>query len=183
MAQESKFTQFLHRLHLVEYVEDEEQQEEPLHRAPSGRETGARASSVYENRYDSARGIKRPAAAPRANFGGKNVKSSNKSRPGTAIARRGNEGGSLPVNKPDTMVYYLSTLSECAEVIKGIISGTSALVSFDNVDERTIQRIIDTLSGAAFALNAKVRKITDETYLIAPESVNVNMSRRIERRY
>lgn len=180
MAQESKFTQFLHKLHLVEYVDEGEEQEEPIRRAPASRENRS-SSSVYESRYDSSRGIKRPAS-PRAESGTRPAKHG-KSRSGTAIARVVNSGSNVPANKPDTMVYYLSTLSECAEVIKGIISGTSALISFDNVDERTIQRIIDTLSGAAFALNAKVRKITDETYLIAPESVNVNMSRRIERRY
>ena len=88
-----------------------------------------------------------------------------------------------PAARPDTVVYYISSLSECSAVIRDIIAGVSAVINFDGTDDRTSQRIIDTLAGAAFALNAKVRKITDNTYIIAPKNVNVNMSRHIERRY
>ena len=128
--------------------------------------------SLYASRYSSARGDR--TAAPRA----KNAKPAR-----TRAIQTVTERQSKPVSRPDTMVYYISSLSECAAVIRDIIAGVSAVINFDGTDARTSQRIIDTVAGAAFALNAKVRKITDNTYIIAPESVNVNMSRHVERRY
>ncbi len=127
--------------------------------------------SLYENRYSTSRGR---SETPRS----RTQKPVRTRAIQTAQTRQ-----NRPVSRPDTMVYYISTLSECAAVIRDIIAGTSAVINFDDVDDRTSQRIVDTLAGAAFALNAKMRKITDHTYIIAPESVNVNMSRHVERRY
>ena len=175
MAEESKITAFLRKLHLVEYVDEGDEPEEQSGRyaRPQPRTSGA---SVYESRYDTSRGIKR------------NVNRS--AEKGVAVKRGASASGSIarreektPTVKPDTMVYYLGSIRECAEVIRNVIDGTSAVINLDAADEHTMQRIVDTLSGAAFALNAKVRKITENTYLIAPENVNVNMTGRVERRY
>lgn len=135
--------------------------------------------SVYESAYDNARGFTRSGQTARGGQGKGNR---------SAAAGRGSRSAmqtvsNAPAARPDTVVYYVSSLSECAVVIKDIIAGVSAVINFDGTDDRTSQRIIDTLAGAAFALNAKVRKITDNTYIIAPKNVNVNMSRHIERRY
>ena len=43
-------------------------------------------------------------------------------------------------------------------------------------DERTLQRAVDTLSGAVYALHATIRKASETTYLLAPEGVEVNTS-------
>ena len=44
----------------------------------------------------------------------------------------------------------------------------------DQLDDATTQRAVDTLSGAAFALRAKIRRAADRTYLIAPSTVDVS---------
>jgi Uncharacterized protein conserved in bacteria len=168
MAQPNAFLELLMRLKILR-VDD----------APpdAPRRTGGQpldeSPSIYENRYSHSRGqdsAPRYGSEKRTRTGGSNV-------PANKLRQ------DQPVPRPDTMVYYLSSLSECATVIRDIIAGTSALVNFDDTDDRLSQRILDTLAGAAFALNAKVRKITDNTYLIAPENVKVNMSRHVERRY
>ena len=53
----------------------------------------------------------------------------------------------------------------------------------DDLDVKLMQRAVDTLSGAVFALHATIRKASDRTYLIAPSSVEVNESYDVERRY
>ena len=39
------------------------------------------------------------------------------------------------------------------------------------------------LAGAAFALHAKIRKVSEKMYLIAPENVEVNMTSSVSRHY
>ena len=176
MAQESKFTAFLRKIRLVEYVDEgDEPEEESLRRPYAKPQSRTSTASVYESRYDSSRGVKRPVSRSAVKGGSAKHTSSS-----SAVARREEK---TPTVKPDTMVYYLGSIRECAEVIRNVIEGTSAVINLDAADEHTMQRIVDTLSGAAFALNAKVRKITENTYLIAPENVNVNMTGRVERRY
>ncbi len=170
MAKIGSFTELLQKLKIIQ-VEEVDEDVSSLPRYESGRKTAGRPS-VFESAYSRARG--RETAASNA---GSRVKSAPRQQ--LALKKPQN----APVARPDTVVYYISALSECAQVIKDIIAGVSAVINFDGTDDRTSQRIIDTLAGAAFALNAKVRKITDNTYLIAPKNVNVNMSRHIERRY
>jgi len=163
MAQTSKFINFLEKVGLVQRVDSGEEQPRPSAPRQHSRSTG---SSVYERNYRAERG-QSPSPRPVQHRGtGSMVKSA-----------------AVPAVKPDTVVYYLGSLSECADVIRAILDGTSVVINFSETDDRLSQRIIDTLSGAAFALNAKVRKITDDTYLIAPSNVNINTTGRVNRRY
>ena len=177
MAKFGGFTELLQKLKIIQIEEDD---------APRPvRESGGEPS-VYENAYARRTpGRSEPTRAEavrsdraRSAYGGR-LRSGASSHKGGGLATV----SEAPVPRADTVVYYISSLSECAAVIKDIIAGVSAVINFDGTDDRTSQRIIDTLAGAAFALNAKVRKITDNTYIIAPKNVNVNMSRHIERRY
>ena len=82
-----------------------------------------------------------------------------------------------------TMVYYLHTLNECSDVIQDLIIGNSVLLNMEETDSALMQRIVDTLAGASFAIHAKFRKVSEKTYLIAPENVQVNIPSSVERRY
>lgn len=85
-------------------------------------------------------------------------------------------------SRHQTVIYYLHTLEECREVITDLIDGKTVLLNLEEMDEKAIQRGIDTLCGAAFALNATLRKASDKTYLIAPTNVEVAMTNDAERR-
>ncbi len=82
-----------------------------------------------------------------------------------------------------TMVYYMHSLSECSNVIRDLIRGYSILLNLEEADTAQMQRIVDTLAGATFALGAVIRKVSERTYIIAPKNVNVMTSDRFERRY
>ena len=82
-----------------------------------------------------------------------------------------------------TMVYYMHALSECSNVIRDLIRGYSILLNLEEADTAQMQRIVDTLAGATFALGAVIRKVSERTYIIAPKNVNVMTSDRFERRY
>jgi len=80
------------------------------------------------------------------------------------------------------IVYYLHTLDECREVITDLLDNKSILLNLEDMDDRVIQRAIDTLGGAAFALNANLRRASDRTYLIAPNSVDIAYTNDSDRR-
>jgi len=86
-------------------------------------------------------------------------------------------------SRHQTVIYYLHALEECREVIIDLIDSKTVLLNLEEMDERTIQRAIDTLCGAAFALNATLRKASDKTYLIAPTNVEVALTNDAERRF
>ena len=73
-----------------------------------------------------------------------------------------------------TVMYSLHSLEDCCEVIDQLIANNTVVLTMDELDGRLLQRAVDTLSGAVFALHASIRKASDRTYLVAPMSVEVN---------
>ncbi len=60
------------------------------------------------------------------------------------------------------------------DVIDNLILNNTVVLTMDDLDEKLMQRAVDTLSGAVFALHATIRKASERTYLIAPMTVEVN---------
>ena len=82
-----------------------------------------------------------------------------------------------------TVMYSLHSLEDCCEVIDQLIANNTVVLTMDELDGRLLQRAVDTLSGAVFALHASIRKASDKTYLVAPMSVEVNEAYDLDRRY
>jgi len=78
-----------------------------------------------------------------------------------------------PDNKPQAVIYYLHSLEQCRNVINDLIDNKTILLNLEDMDERYLQRGIDMLAGAAFALNASIRKASNRTYLLAPNSMEI----------
>lgn len=72
-----------------------------------------------------------------------------------------------------TMMFTLRALRDANQVIKELVRGTTIIVTLNTQDEHTAERIVDTLSGAVFALEGTIRKASPTTFLLAPRSVNV----------
>ena len=86
-----------------------------------------------------------------------------------------------PRTSGSAVIFYLHQLDECREVIMALLDNKSVFLNLEDMDERLVQRGIDTLSGAAFALQAKLERTSEKTILIAPSSVRVEMSAQEER--
>ena len=84
-------------------------------------------------------------------------------------------------NRSRTVMYSLHSLEDCCEVIDQLIANNTVVLTMDELDGRLMQRAVDTLSGAVFALHASIRKASDRTYLVAPMSVEVNDAYDVER--
>ena len=82
-----------------------------------------------------------------------------------------------------TVMFSLRTLEDCCAVIDELIANNTVVLTMDEMDGHLMQRAVDTLSGAVFALSANIRKASDKTYLITPMSVEVNEAYDVERRF
>lgn len=70
-------------------------------------------------------------------------------------------------------VICVRQIEECREIIKCLLRGESVLLNLENVDPKDCGRIVDLLSGAAFALQGRMIKVAHLAYLLAPQSVEV----------
>ena len=52
-------------------------------------------------------------------------------------------------------------------------SGKTVLLNLENTDRTVVRRMIDFISGAAYALEANIKQATKDSYFIAPKKVDV----------
>lgn len=164
----------------------EDAYEEPRYTPPRKNDRGGYGYQQQEERFYEERFDRRPQQAeprPRQNQA-RNPRPAPQPRARNQAEEREmvRHEGTMQAHT-STMVYYLHSLSECGDVIQDLIRGNSVFMNLEETDSAQMQRIVDTLAGATFALNAKIRKVSEKTYLIAPKNVNVNMTRNVERRY
>lgn len=72
-----------------------------------------------------------------------------------------------------TMIYQLASYEDSKDVIDDLLEGHSVLINLESLQLEEAQRIIDTLIGACYAINATIKKAAAQTYLLAPETVEV----------
>lgn len=70
-------------------------------------------------------------------------------------------------------IVNVRQIEECREIIRYLLRGESILLNLENVDPKDCGRVVDLLSGAAFALQGRMIKIAHLSYLLAPENVEI----------
>ena len=70
-------------------------------------------------------------------------------------------------------IVVVRQIEECREIIKCLLRGESVLLNLENIDPKDCGRVVDLLSGAAFALQGRMLKVAHLSYLLAPENVEV----------
>jgi cell division inhibitor SepF len=61
-----------------------------------------------------------------------------------------------------------------ADIADLLLSKKTVLLNLENTNRETARRLIDFLSGAAYALGGGVQKVADNTYAITPSNVAVS---------
>lgn len=139
------------------------------------RTTNARRASAYVDRADERGGRYDYAPRTTSRFGSLDLdggRSEDQPR-----AQRSN------APRQRTMMFTLHNLEDCCDVIDNLILNNTVVLTMDNLDPQLMQRAVDTLSGAVFALHATIRKASELTYLIAPNGVEVNETYDMDRRF
>ena len=70
-------------------------------------------------------------------------------------------------------IVCVRQIDECRAIIKCLLRGESVLLNLENIDPKDCGRVVDLLSGAAFALQGRMLKVAHLSYLLAPENVEI----------
>ena len=76
-------------------------------------------------------------------------------------------------NKPSVVLFRPTKYGECTKAADDLRARKAVIVNMEDVDASTACRVVDFLSGCAYALDGKVRKIASDTYLVCPQSMDV----------
>jgi len=87
--------------------------------------------------------------------------------------RMSSQASSEPEYAHCERIVVVHQIEECREIIKCLLRGESVLLNLEDIDQKDCARVVDLLSGAAFALQGRMLKVAHLAYLLAPESVEV----------
>ena len=76
-------------------------------------------------------------------------------------------------NKPSVVLFRPTNFNEATKAADDLREKKAVIVNLENVDASMARRVVDFLSGCAYALDGKVKKIAVSTYLFCPYSMDV----------
>ena len=75
-----------------------------------------------------------------------------------------------------TVIFNPKSYEDVGRLIDHLKHGDQVIVDFSTTNQGVVARILDFMSGAIYALNGSVRKITSDIYLFAPNCVAIGYS-------
>ncbi len=136
-----------------EYDDEEEvegyEEEEEVETRPARRRAPAFNFSAEEDTASTA-----PAAAP--------------------AAKSGFSGSVVSMgNKQEVVLFHPANFNDTSKAADDLRNKKAVIVNMENVDKAMARRVVDFLSGCAYALDGKVKKVAQSTYLFCPHNMDV----------
>ena len=117
----------------------------------------------------------RPRPNPFASFGGESSQSAAQARP--AVSSRPREGKVVnfgPAGGQSQVVLIKPERFEtAAEIADHLRAKRPVLINLETTPKEVTRRLVDFLSGVAYAIDGKVKKIAANTYIITPPNVDL----------
>lgn len=139
--------------------------------------------SYSEDEYDEEEGYEEDLyeeEAPAPRRGRRNAEAGKDFEPGTPAAPAKAEAGSfsgkvlsMNANKPSVVLFRPTGFNDASQAADDLRDKKAIIVNMENVDRNVARRVVDFLSGCAYALDGKVKKIAQATYLFCPNSMEV----------
>ncbi|MBQ9168016.1 MAG: cell division protein SepF [Oscillospiraceae bacterium] len=76
-------------------------------------------------------------------------------------------------SKQEVILFRPSNFNDTSKAADDLRSKKAVVVNMENVDKAMARRVVDFLSGCAYALDGKVKKIAQSTYLFCPHNMEV----------
>ena len=129
----------------------EEAEEEP---APRARRSSPFASSSAAPAAPAA------AAAPVA-------------APASAAPSFGGQVLNMSSGKQEVVLFHAKTFDDAAKAADELCKRKAVILNMENVDKALTRRVVDFLSGSVYALDGRVKKVAQSTYLFCPHNMDV----------
>lgn len=94
-------------------------------------------------------------------------RSNNKVTPMRQPAKRNAPTMEVCVIKPNNM-------DDSREITETLLTGRTVILNLEGLDLEDAQRIIDFISGAAFAIDGNLQKISNSIFLVTPAHVDIS---------
>ena len=80
----------------------------------------------------------------------------------------------LEGNSLELKIFRPKNLAQLLPAVDHLRAGKTVLLNLEGVDKALYRRMIDFVSGAAYAMRVAIKKATDNSYCIAPNDVDVS---------
>jgi cell division inhibitor SepF len=97
----------------------------------------------------------------------RNVSSSNKVTPMRPPSRKVSSGMEVCVIKPNSV-------DDSREICETLLTNRTVILNLEGMDVELAQRIIDFISGAAFAISGNLQRISNYIFLVTPANVDIS---------
>ena len=74
----------------------------------------------------------------------------------------------------EVCVIKPTTVDDAREITETLLSGSTVILNLEGLDLEVAQRIIDFTSGATFAINGNLQKISNYIFLVTPTNVDIS---------
>jgi len=90
------------------------------------------------------------------------------------VEKRDNVTKLYPDARYQIMLSKPRTLEDATGVINSLRTSNVCVVSLEGVENKQAQRIVDFLSGSAYALGSVIERISNEIFIVAPDGVSIS---------
>ena len=143
-------------------IEDEDEEEVVKKEEPKAKEVRPARETREERKAAPVTAEKKPAAAaPRMETVAR-----------TEVTRQ-TMGGNKYTSQFKMVVIEPNSFEECPKLVDSLKAKKPVIINLENLETDIARKIFDFLSGATYALNGNVQKVTNNIFVFAPENVDV----------
>ena len=75
--------------------------------------------------------------------------------------------------KQEVVLFHARAFDDAAKAADELVKRRAVILNMENVDKAMTRRVVDFLSGCVYALNGKVKKVAQATYLFCPHNMDI----------
>ena len=75
--------------------------------------------------------------------------------------------------KQEVVLFHAKTFDDAAKAADELRKKKAIILNMENVDKSLTRRVVDFLSGSVYALDGRVKKVAQSTYLFCPHNMEV----------
>lgn len=87
---------------------------------------------------------------------------------------RPKKSGTEKSGEMEVCVIKPRSMEDAREITETLLSGRTVILNLEGLDLEIAQRIIDFTSGAAFAINGNLQKVSNYIFLVTPTNVDIS---------
>lgn len=76
-------------------------------------------------------------------------------------------------NRPAVVLFRPVSFNDATKAADDLRDKKAVIVNLENVDKAISRRVIDFLSGCAYALDGRIKKVALSTYILTPYNVDI----------